>query len=101
MRKLEPTGEPPLPRMWQNPSMKFLIGIGIGASIGYVLGTAAGRERFEEIVSGLEGVLGEDTMQQVTDFLDQGTSEIRKAANEGLESASDVIDATAENGDGD
>ena len=65
----------------------------------YVLGTAAGRERFDEIVAGLEGVLGEDTVQQVTDFLDQGTSEIRKAANEGLESASDVIDAASENGD--
>ena len=85
--------------MWQNRTMKFLIGVGIGAGIGYVLGTAAGRERFDEIVAGLEGVLGEDTMQQVTDFLDQGTSEIRKAANEGLDSASDVIDAASENGD--
>jgi hypothetical protein len=87
--------------MWQNWTMKFIIGVALGAGVGYVLGTAAGRERFEEIVAGLEGVLGEDTMQQVTDFLDQGTAEIRKAANEGLESASDVIDATAENGDGD
>jgi len=85
--------------MWQNWTMKFIIGVALGAGVGYVLGTAAGRERFEEIVAGLEGVLGEDTMQQVTDFLDQGTAEIRKAANEGLESASDVIDATAENGD--
>jgi tryptophan synthase beta subunit len=81
--------------------MKFIIGVALGAGVGYVLGTAAGRERFEEIVAGLEGVLGEDTMQQVTDFLDQGTAEIRKAANEGLETASDVIDATSENGDGD
>jgi tryptophan synthase beta subunit len=87
--------------MWQNQTMKFIIGVALGAGVGYVLGTAAGRERFEEIVAGLEGVLGEDTMQQVTDFLDQGTAEIRKAANEGLETASDVIDATSENGDGD
>jgi tryptophan synthase beta subunit len=87
--------------MWQNQIMKFIIGVALGAGVGYVLGTAAGRERFEEIVAGLEGVLGEDTMQQVTDFLDQGTAEIRKAANEGLETASDVIDATSENGDGD
>jgi tryptophan synthase beta subunit len=86
--------------MWHNPSMKFLIGMAIGGGIGYVLGTAAGRERFEEIVAGMEGVLGEEKMQQVTDFLDQGTSEIRKAANEGLENASAVIDATTtENGD--
>ncbi len=87
--------------MWQNQTMKFIIGVAVGAGVGYVLGTAAGRERFEEIVAGLEGVLGEDTMQQVTDLLDQGTAEIRKAANEGLETASDVIDATSENGDGD
>jgi len=87
--------------MWQNQAMKFLIGVAIGAGVGYVLGTAAGRERFDEIVAGMEGVLGEDTMQQVTDFLDQGTAEIRKAANEGLETASEVIDATSEDGDGD
>ncbi len=87
--------------MWQNQAMKFIIGVAIGAGVGYVLGTAAGRERFDEIVAGMEGVLGEDTMQQVTDFLDQGTAEIRKAANEGLETASEVIDATSEDGDGD
>lgn len=75
--------------------MKFLIGLVIGGGVGYVLGTAAGRERFDEIVAGLEGVLGEDKMQQVTDLLDQGASEIRKAANEGLETASEVIDASA------
>lgn len=80
--------------MWHNRSMKFLIGIAIGGGIGYILGSAAGRERFEEIIAGMEGVLGEEKMQQVTDFLDQGTSEIRKAANEGLENASAVIDAT-------
>ncbi len=85
--------------MWQNWTMKFIIGVALGAGVGYVLGTAAGRERFEEIVAGLEGMLGEDTMQQVTDFLDQGTAEIRKAANEGLDTASDVIDATTEDGD--
>ena len=87
--------------MWQNQAMKFIIGVAIGAGVGYVLGTAAGRERFDEIVAGMEGVLGEDTVQQVTDFLDQGTAEIRKAANEGLETASEVIDATSEDGDGD
>ena len=87
--------------MWQNQAMKFIIGVAIGAGVGYVLGTAAGRERFDEIVAGMEGVLGEDTMQQVTDFLDQGTAEIRKAANEGLETASEVIDTTSEDGGGD
>ncbi len=75
--------------------MKFLLGLLIGGSVGYVLGTAAGRERFDEIVAALEGVLGEETMQQFTDLLDQGTAEIRKAANEGLQSASDVIEASA------
>jgi tryptophan synthase beta subunit len=80
--------------------MKFLIGLAIGGGVGYVLGTAAGRERFDEIVASLEGVLGEETMQQVTDLLDQGTSEIRKAASEGLDKASDVVEAAASD-DGD
>jgi len=80
--------------------MRFIIGLAIGGGVGYVLGTAAGRERFDEIVAGLEGVLGEDTMQQVTDLLDQGTAEIRKAASEGLDTASEVIEAEAsDNGD--
>jgi hypothetical protein len=45
--------------------VKFLI----GAAIGYVLGAKAGRERYEQIVSGARKVTGSQTMQSTAGVL--------------------------------
>ena len=84
--------------MWHNHAMRFLIGLAIGGGIGYILGTRDGRERYDEIVAGLSDLIGEENVAQMTEFMDQGTSEIRKAANEGLDTASEVI--ASDDGDG-
>ena len=76
--------------------MRFLIGMAIGGGIGYILGTRDGRERYDEIVASLSEIVGEEKVAQVTEFLDQGTAEIRKAASEGLDEASEVVDATSD-----
>jgi len=74
--------------------MRFLIGLAIGVGIGYILGTRDGRERYDEIVAGVSDLVGEEMVAQVTEFLDQGASEIRKAANKGAASADDAAGDT-------
>lgn len=85
--------------MWHNYDMRFLIGIAIGAGVGYILGTRDGRERYEEIVASVSDLVGEEMVAQVTEFLDQGASEIRKAASKGPEEAASEVVETAGNGD--
>jgi hypothetical protein len=85
-----------LPAMWHNSGMKFLFGLAIGGAIGYVLGTHDGRERFDEIVAAVSEVIGEETVAQITEFLDQSGAEMRKASDASVDAASEVVDSAAE-----
>lgn len=81
--------------------MRFIIGLTVGAGIGYILGARDGRERYEEIVAGVSDLIGEEMVAQVTAFIDQGTAEIRKAAKEGVDAAAssaapDTVDAAGD-----
>ena len=76
--------------------MKFLFGLAIGGAIGYVLGTHDGRERFDEIVAAVSEVIGEETVAQITEFLDQSGAEMRKTSDVSVDAASEVLDNAAD-----
>ena len=46
--------------------MGFKTGLIIGAAAGYVLGTKAGRERYEQIMDGWARISGDDRFQDIT-----------------------------------
>ncbi len=46
--------------------MGFKTGLLIGAAAGYVLGTKAGRERYEQIMDGWARISGDDRFQDIT-----------------------------------
>ena len=76
--------------------MKFLFGVFIGGAVGYVLGTRDGRERFDEIVAAVSEIIGEETVAQITELLDQSGAEMRKAATESIDAASEVVDSAGD-----
>ena len=81
--------------------MKFILGALIGGGIGYIMGTHAGREQYERIMEAVGDMVGQDVVAQVTDILDQGAAEMRKAASEAAESSSEVVEEAASgNGSG-
>ena len=45
--------------------MGFKTGLLIGAAAGYVLGTKAGRERYEQIMDGWARISGDDRFQDI------------------------------------
>lgn len=65
--------------------MRFRMGLAIGFATGYVLGTKAGRERYEQIREATSGLWGSAAGRQVRD-----------AANKVAEQASQVVGAVRE-----
>jgi len=71
--------------------MKFRTGLIIGLGVGYVLGARAGRERYEQIKTTVDGILGNENVQKVTAVADRTTQRARTAAGNGLVSASNSV----------
>ncbi len=71
--------------------MKFRTGLIIGLGVGYVLGARAGRERYEQIKTTVDGILGNENVQKVTAVADRTTRRAGTAAGNGVVSASNTV----------
>ena len=81
--------------------MKFRTGLIVGLGVGFVLGSKAGRERYDQMKTALDSVRSNGTVQRATAVADRSTVKIRRAAGSGLVAASEQIKERAEgNGSG-
>jgi hypothetical protein len=81
--------------------MKFRTGLAIGLGVGFILGARAGRERYDQMISALDSVRGNETVQRASAVADRSTLKVRRAAGSGLVTASEKIKERAEgNGSG-
>ena len=76
--------------------MKFRTGLVVGLGIGFVLGARAGRERYDQLKNAYDSVRSNETVQKVTSTADRSTAKVRRAAGQGLVTASDKIKERAE-----
>ena len=80
--------------------MKFRYGLVVGLGIGYVLGSAAGRERYEQIEQVVRNAVGDDRVDQFTAkgkaVADLATERTRGAVSTGLETVSTKMRRSAE-----
>ncbi len=85
----------------QSPIMKFRTGLALGLGVGYILGARAGRERYDQLTSALNSMRGNEKVQRAHAVADRSTARVRRAAGEGLVTASEKIRERAEgNGSG-
>jgi len=76
--------------------MKFRTGLAVGLGIGFVLGARAGRERYDQLKGAYDSVRSNEKIRKVTSTADRSTAKVRRAAGQGLVTASDKIKERAE-----
>ena len=81
--------------MWQNPFMKFRLGLVIGLIIGFLAGARAGRERYEQIVAALNKARSNEQVREATAIAEQRTRRPRAATGRGMVSVADSMRAKA------
>jgi hypothetical protein len=84
--------------------MSFKSGFIVGAAVGYVLGTRAGRERYEQIAEMWSSFSGSERFQSLTDkgkdAFDQASAKVRDSMSDAMHAASDKVkDAVEDLGD--
>jgi hypothetical protein len=84
--------------------MRFRVGLVIGFATGYVLGTKAGRERYDQIRDATKGIWASQAGQQVREaahqVVDQAARVVGAAREPGEEDAEAAVYTTHEGGNG-
>ena len=70
--------------MCHNHRMKFRTGLIIGLGVGYVLGSRAGRERYDQLKSVVDSVAGNERVKKVAAVAGKSTEGARNLAGTGL-----------------
>jgi hypothetical protein len=76
--------------------MKFRTGLALGFGVGFVLGARAGRERYDQMKAAFDSLRDNEKVRRATALADRPTVKIRRAAGEGLVTASEKIKERAE-----
>ena len=76
--------------------MKFRTGLAVGIGVGFVLGARAGRERYDQLKNAYNSIRGNETVRKVTSTADRSTAKVRRAAGQGLVTASEKINERTE-----
>ena len=71
--------------------MKFRTGLIVGIAVGYVAGTKAGRERYEQIVAFYNKLKTNDKLLGAVSLAESSTRDVRSAAGRGMVSVADTV----------
>ena len=86
--------------MCHNHRMKFRTGLIIGLGVGYVLGSRAGRERYDQLKSVVDSVAGNERVKKVAAVAGKSTEGARNLAGTGLVTAGGAMREAAVGTDG-
>ena len=84
--------------MCHNHRMKFRTGLIIGLGVGYVLGSRAGRERYDQLKSVVDSIAGNERLKKVAAVAGKSTEGARNLAGTGLVAAGGAVRQAAATG---
>ena len=77
--------------MWQNRDMKFKFGLAVGLVVGFILGTRAGRDRYEQIIALFNKARSNEQVREATAVAERSTRRARATVGRGLVSVAENV----------